>query len=448
MRRRTAAWLTVVAAALLVSGAFAAFVPHAHTALACAFDPRRPQTYEADQGRSAYLTAIDAASVNHLFPGDPYFGLPAVRTGTRTSRVDGPAVMPAVLLKAIGWVESDLTMASRSVQFDSIGDALVSFDCGHGVMQVTTGMTIPLGVDGHATDRQLEVATHYVYNVARGAWVLADKWNMAPETRPVAGTDTGGNPLLVENWYFAVWGYNGFTGPGSVKSNHPLDPALSWPRPAYRCDGTQSRDRYPYQELVWGCMANPPSRNGQLLWQPMAATLPNLTIPVFFDALSLSKFQYPYSGMDMPSPQPAHLVAPATVPAGYPQSVLGAPRLSVDGSTTVTIRTKGAPSQAVASVTVRNLGTGILSWVANTNDNFLVLSPPAGVAVGPGLACASSPCPAGRLDITVNPTLLPRARSTGTITISSPNSSAPPVTVTVDVVADFEVGTPGTSRAR
>jgi hypothetical protein len=444
VHRRRIAWVTLAAVAVLV----AAFVTRAHPVAACAFDPRRPQTYEADQGRSAYLTAIDAASVNRLFPGDPYFGLPPVRTGTRNSRVDGPGLLPAVLMKAIAWVESDLTMASRSVQFNSIGDALVSFDCGHGVMQVTTGMTIPLAADGSPTVRQLEVATHYVYNIARGAWVLADKWNMAPETRPIAGTDTGGNPLLLENWYYAVWAYNGFTGPGSVKSNHPLDPGLSWPRPAYRCDGTQSRDRYPYQELVWGCMANPPQRNNQLLWQPMPATLPDLTKPAFFDALALSKFRYPYAGMDMPTPQPAHLIAPASVPAGYPQSALGAPQMSVDGVRTITIRTQGSPAQATASVKIRNLGTGILPWEAKTTDNFLVLTPPAGVAVGPNVACTTSSCPTGTLRVTVNPTLLPKARSTGTITITAPGSNAAPVVITVNVVADFEVGTPGTSRAR
>src|SRR5690606_41558925 len=61
--------------------------------------------------------------------------------------------------------------------------------------------------------------------------ILAEKWNVAPEQRPVVGTDTQSDPALIENWYYAVWGYNGFTGPGSNRSNHPLDSALPWPRP-------------------------------------------------------------------------------------------------------------------------------------------------------------------------------------------------------------------------
>lgn len=429
---------------MLIVAALAAR-PHAD---ACALDPRRPSTYEADQMRQAYLTAMDAASVNALFPGDPYFGLPAVETGARTSRVNGPAAIPAILLKAIAWVESDMTMASRSVQFNSIGDALISFDCGHGIMQVTTGMTLPLGENGRATDRQVLVATHYVHNVARGAYIFVDKWNQAPEFRPVAGTDTASNPLLVENWYYATWSYNGFTGPGSSRSNHPADASFTWPRPAFRCDGTQSRDRYPYQELVWGCMANPPVRNGQRLWQPVAATLPDMTKPAFNTPLNVNRFQYPFTQMDMPTPAPAHLASPASLPAGYRERALGSPALSITGSASITLQTNGPPSQQTATVSVRNTGSGLLTWYATTDDNFLILTPPAGAATGADVTCTTASCPNGTLRISVNPTLLPRARATGRITIASPNSSAAPVVITVQVVADFEVGVPGTSRAR
>jgi len=442
---RSRAWVALALVGLIAATAALMSLARAD---ACALDPRRPHTYEGDQVRQAYLSAIDAASVNALFPGDPYFGLPGAETGARAARTDGPAVIPSVLLKAIAWVESDMTMASRSVSFNSIGDALISFDCGHGIMQVTTGMTLPLGEGGRATDRQVLVATHYVYNVARGAYILVDKWNQAPEFRPIAGTDTGSNPLLVENWYYAVWSYNGFTGPGSTRSNHPADATFTWPRPAYRCDGTQSRGRYPYQELVWGCMANPPARNGQQLWQPVVATLPDLTRPEFSTPLNVNRFQYPYVEMDMPTPAPAHLATPANLPAGYRERALASPALSITGSASITLQTNGSPAQQTARVSIHNAGTGVLTWYATTSDNFLILTPPAGAAVGGDVPCATSGCPNGTLTISVNPTLLPRARATGQITIASPNSSAAPVVISVQVVADFEVGTPGTSRAR
>src|SRR5690606_2564786 len=126
----------------------------AEEAQACAFDPRRPHTYEADQQRVAYGMAMDAVSTNALFGGDPFFSLPQIETGTRSSRRDAAPFIPSTLLKAISWVESDMTMAQRSVRFDSIGEALVSFDCGHGMMQVTTGMTVPLGAGGKPSERQ------------------------------------------------------------------------------------------------------------------------------------------------------------------------------------------------------------------------------------------------------------------------------------------------------
>ena len=414
-------------------------------AAACAFDPLRPTAYEADALRERYLLALDGAATNQLLPNDAYFRLPQVETGTRANRVDGPRTLPVEVLRAVGWVESSLTMASRSTRFESIGPALVSFDCGHGVMQVTSGMTVPLGSGDRPTDEQVAVATSYPHNIARGAVILASKWNDAPQLRPVVGTDTGGDPAIIENWYYAVWAYNGFTGPGSKKSNHPLDPTLSWPRPEYACDGTQSRTRYPYQELVWGCMANPAEREHQQLWTAVPATLPDFTEPQFYEAVRLTNFTFPYHDMDIPTPRPAHQTQQPSV-SNVGSLLLGSPRLSVDQST-VTIRMNGTADQATARIRVSNTGTGLLSWSASSSDGFLVVTPPAGSAVGNGVPCSSGDCPAGEIEVTINPSLLPASRATATITISSPNASGS-TTVRVQVFADFEVAAPGTSRAQ
>ena len=443
MRRVVLLALLAVVGAGLWAGAGGARSAHG-----CVF-LRTPYTYEADRSRAAYLAAIDAASVDALFPGDPFFGLPRIEVGTRTNRAETPArQVPASLLRAIAWVESGLTMASRSVPFESPGVGLVSFDCGHGIMQVTTGMTVPLGENGRPSPTQVSVATHYAHNIARGAAILADKWNRAPQIRPVAGTDTNSNPALIENWYFAVWSYNGFSGPGDKRSNHPADPAFGgWPRAPYRCDGAQSRNRYPYQELVWGCLASPPSPSGQALWQPIPATLPNLGQPQFFQPLSLATFSFPYTGMDIPTPQPAHSDAPLAVHAALAQQLLAAPSLAVSASPIV-IRTDGPPSTARATIRVRNPGTGILSWVALPSHGWLVVDPPAGVALGGNIACGPASCEReAEITVTVNPTLLPAATSVGTLRIFSPNANDPPIELRVEVEADFEVGAPGTSRA-
>ena len=435
---------------LLVLGAVAAALflgarATPHTAEACAFDPLRPAAYEADALRGRYLDVIEAAATNQLFPGDSYFGLPSVEVGTRNNRTSGAAAVPVEVLRSIGWVESTLTMASRSTRFESIGPALVSFDCGHGIMQVTSGMTVALGGEGQPSTNQIAVATSDAHNVARGARILASKWNDAPGLRPVAGTDTSGDPTLIENWYYAIWAYNGFTGPGSKQSNHPLDPNLGWPRAEYRCDGTQSRTRYPYQELVYGCMAHPAERGDAALWTAVPSTLPDFTQPQFFNAMRLASFTFPYREMDIPTPQPAHRTEVPQLPGNIAALLLGAPRLDVDGGT-VTIHANGTPSQAQATIRIANPGSGILSWWAKPSDGFLIISPPAGTAVGGALPCTGSGCPDGEITITINPTLLPASRASGTITITSPNAPGS-TTIKVQVFAEFEVAAPGTSRA-
>ena len=450
--RMRVAWRrrTVLAALLALLGAtlWLGLGSGAREAHGCVF-LRAPHAYEADRERATYLAALDAASVDALFPGDAVFGLPPIEVGTRANRAETPLrQVPASLLRAMGWVESGLTMASRSVPFESGGVALVSFDCGHGIMQVTTGMTVPLGAEAQPSAAQVSVATHYAHNVARGAAILADKWNRAPELRPVVGTDTNGNPALIENWYYAVWSYNGFSGPGDNRSNHPADLAFGgWPREAYRCDGRQSRNRYPYQELVWGCLASPPQLSGRPLWQPISATLPNLGDPRYFQALSLATFAFPYAGMDIPTPQPAHQDLRPPVSPAYRLQTLAAPQLSVSAPPIV-IRTDGPPSAARVTIRVRNDGSGILSWAALPSDDWLVVDPPAGVALGGEVPCAPGDCDReAEITLTVNPTLLPSATATGVLRITSPNATGPPVELRIEVEAEFEVGAPGTSRA-
>ncbi len=446
MPRRTIALVVALLAVVVLGVApeFGARAPHAE---ACAFDPRIPHTYEAEGDRQRYLSAIEAASVNALLPGDAYFELPRIELGTRQTRAEGTQRLPAALLKGLGWVESQLAMASRSVRFESIGDTLVSFDCGHGMMQITTGMTVPLGFDGNASDDQVRVATHYAYNAARGAVLLADKWNQAPQQRPIVGTDTNSDPNLIENWYYAVWSFNGFTGPGSRGSNHPLDPTFASVRGEYRCDGSQSRNRFPYQELVWGCLANPPEREGTQLWAPIDATLPNVNDPTVFAALSITNFTFPFSRMDFPTPQPAHAAQPVALPPDVRTALFAAPVMQVS-TTSVSIDVTGSPSEAQATIDIRNVGTGVLAWQATTSDLFLVLSPPAGAAAGSDLRCAIGPCPVGRLTVTVNPTLLPTTSTSGTIRIENANGSGSATIIEVQVIADFAICAPGTSRER
>ncbi|HWC29760.1 MAG TPA: hypothetical protein VG845_06735, partial [Dehalococcoidia bacterium] len=271
MRRYLSLPLLLSTLLLLVTAAMVA-PDRARAEGGCVF-PFTPTTYEDLKDRRLFLETIELASFNFLFPGDSFFGIPDLELGPRDARYTEPGKVPPVLLKAIAFVESSITQGASSVAYGSIGPALIAFDCGHGVAQVTTGMTVPEGENGMGSPEQALVATHYAYNIARGANILATKWNDAPEEKPIVGTDTLGHPAVIENWYYAVWAYNGFTGPGASKSNHPLDPIYgAWPRTPYSCgpatDGLgHNRANYPYQEIVYGCVTRPPVVEGQRLWQ-------------------------------------------------------------------------------------------------------------------------------------------------------------------------------------
>src|SRR5438034_136767 len=202
------------------------------------------QTYEAADYRNAYARAMELAGFNQLFPENGTFALPGVE-GVQPS-----PYMPPVLLKSIAWLESGWAQASYDppVQYGQVGPVLSSHDCGYGIMQITSGMQ---NVSGVPTLDQAMIGGHYAFNIARGARILADKWNAAPEFRPVVGSR---NSQIIEDWYYALWAYNGF-----AFKNHPRNPDYAWPRPAYDCGSARS---YPYQELILGCAQNPPARGG------------------------------------------------------------------------------------------------------------------------------------------------------------------------------------------
>src|SRR5438094_2509746 len=260
------------------------------------------QTYEAADYRNVYARTMELAGWNQLLPEYPTFAPPAMETGNRgagSGSLVGPYI-PPVLLKSIAWIESGWAQGSYDppVQYGQIGPVLSSHDCGYGIMQVTSGMQ---NVSGVPTLDQAMIGGHYAFNIARGARILAEKWNGAPEYRPVVGSR---NSQIIEDWYYALWGYNGF-----VSQNHPLshDPN----RPPYLCDGTQPRSNYPYQELVLGCVAHPPVRGGTPLWPAQEVHLPNPADPGFgalasWDAFNQCVYNLQCSGMNIPTPNPWH----------------------------------------------------------------------------------------------------------------------------------------------
>ena len=442
------------------------------------------------------MQAMELAGFDMLFPKDRFFSQPSIAVGARESRVSSPDVyVPPTLLKAISWIESSSSQGAADLPFGAIGPALVSFDCGYGIAQVTSGMTVPIGENNQPTDEQALVATHFAYNIGRGAAILIDKWNAAPDARPIAGIDTNSDPHIVENWYFAVWSYNGFTGPGANRSNHPMDPVYSaWPRTPYSC-GPQSdglghdRSRYPYQELVYGCAAHPPmvrsadvvaashatpvaspasgstptqpgSRSTPVtkpiapsanaltlpLWQPMEATLPDLNNPYWRAPLDLQNFQYPYNKMDIPTPKPQHADPTARPNDQLRALVLGSPQLAVDRPI-VLVNVRPGQSATPADVTISNIGTGLIPWRVTSNKTWIKVSNQAGVAVGKDLPCKpNAPCVrTATLKISVDPSkVLGSAAAVVHIQGLGPNGKSADVAVFIRI--NVAIGVPGTTR--
>ena len=112
----------------------------------------------------------------------------------------------------------------------------------------------------------------------------------------------------------------------------------------------------------------------------------------------------------------------------------------------VTLRINGSPDQAKATIYISNQGSGLMPWSAKSSDSFLIITPPAGIAVGSNIPCRSGDCSRVPIELTINPSLLPASSASATVTISSPEIALSEK-IQVRVYADFEVASPGTSRA-
>ncbi|HNS96505.1 MAG TPA: hypothetical protein PKL73_06105 [Polyangiaceae bacterium] len=154
------------------------------------------------------------------------------------------AKFPCELLKAIAMAESGWKQfcvpESPSDQVGPPERTIISFDCGYGVGQVTSGMH---SGETPAYDRQ-RVAADATYNLATGTQILASKWRA---TKCVGDNQ----PSTVEHWYTATWAYNGLAW-----INNPNNPNHDANRGVYNPSVGGS---YTYQEKVFGRIEHPPS---------------------------------------------------------------------------------------------------------------------------------------------------------------------------------------------
>ena len=164
-------------------------------------------------------------------------------------------------------------------------------DCGYGVGQITTGMSLADGSSVYTANQQLAMDTDYASNIAASVNALVDKWN-ALETAGIIANDD--DPSKIENWYLAAWAYNTGIQPASAQygnttnctpgpgctdnetpvahwglgwSNNPANASYPYDRQVFNT-GTAEQQAYdekhpnlwPYQEKVIGWAYMPVAR--------------------------------------------------------------------------------------------------------------------------------------------------------------------------------------------
>jgi hypothetical protein len=413
----------------LSSGGGPALASHQCPNTGSPFGPFQIEAYEAADYRDVYARTFELAAFNQLFPEHAGFAMPDLETGGRANGSEQKLApyVPPVILKSIGFLESGWAQASYSplVEYGEIGPVLSSHDCGYGIMQITSGMQ---NISGVPNLDQAMIGSHFGFNIARGAAILAGKWNLSPEVRPIVGAR---NPALIEDWYYAIWGYNGF-----AFSNHPLNPAYQPTRVEFSCgdagDGFgHDRTQYPYQELVLGCAQRPPYRAGEQLWGPQEVHLPDLADPAFAGPLKLENwnpctYSLDCAAMDIPTPNTNH--QDPTVLSVTRGQVIGEPVMGLSSAGVSVALSPGATSSGL-TFDVLNNGSGLLGFQVLTDAPWLKAATPAGVALGDDLGGGG-----GTVQLTVNAAGLALGQYIGRATVDSLYPSGSPHTFVVDLV--------------
>lgn len=252
--------------------------------------------------------SFDQAAANALGSRGPSY--PALRQGY-PSYQNVPAAFSPTILKAIGYLES------RWRQFraapGAVGPTLINSVsdpwCAYGVMQIVSGMS------GTTQFEPLRVAAEYPYNVGTGALILLNKWNYLAGIGSSVGEN---NPGLMEDWYYAVWAYHSWSWLNNP-NNSRYDPNRNPYWDPYDPSSYPAR-AYPYQELIWGYVANPPpGPDGQPLWQSIRLSFPDpAAIGYTHPPGHISDPQPTHRDAAQPSPTPTPTRSPTPSPTATP----------------------------------------------------------------------------------------------------------------------------------
>mgnify|MGYP001159366812 CR=1 FL=1 len=173
--------------------------------------------------------------------------------GTCPQGDTGAPHVSAAILHGIAYVESDwhqFNGGSYDVGGEPTGSPVESFDGGWGEYQQTWGMPPQCQQSNTCRPDASRIQDDQSYNIGTGVASLISAWN---DTAGVASSSDPNDPFKANDWFFAVWAYNGSYG------NNPDDVASS----VYGHWYPGAPFRSIYEEYVWYFAAhNTHSSNG------------------------------------------------------------------------------------------------------------------------------------------------------------------------------------------
>jgi hypothetical protein len=180
-----------------------------------------------------------------------------------------PPHVSAAILHGVAYTESNwhqFNTPAYQVDGEAAGVPVESFDGGWGEYQQTWGMPPQCLDAGNCRSDYLKVENDQEYNIGVGAASLIDAWNA---TAGVISDRDSNDPYKANDWFFAVWAYNGEYGnnPNDVPSNVY---AHWYPGAPFRSI---------YEEYVWYFAAHPQSASNHWTDNYLPSLGPSLLPP-------------------------------------------------------------------------------------------------------------------------------------------------------------------------
>ncbi len=299
--------------------------------------------------------------------------LPTMCVGNCQQGLISPPHVSAAIMHGVAYAESNWHQFNTSdyqIRSEPIGSPVKSWDGGWGEYQQTWGMPPQCKSAGNCRKDYRKIQRDEAYNIGMGAQSLINAWN---GTAGVDSSSDPNDPYKANDWFFAVWAYNGVHGnnPNDIPSTHY---AHWYPGAPFRSI---------YEEYVWyyaahaqfsanGWTANYPASLGTALLPPQRAFLHTsdnfvrcvtCTIPDWTDG----SFDREWVGQGAPDATTAGAFQQAYSQVGG-EDVLGLPVDSGDGAA---VRRWGqgwaqnmAGSSALAGALMLGNGTSTVYWVS------------------------------------------------------------------------------------